>query len=45
MNAKTLGTIQLLGGLYALWQGWGSWATVALAVVIIIMAFHHFMEK
>lgn len=45
VSAKTLGAVQLIGGLLALWLGWGDWAVVVLALVLVVMAVHHFMEK
>ncbi len=45
MNPKTIGAIQLIGGLVAGWLGWGDWAVVVLAAVFVLMSVHHFMEK
>lgn len=47
MNPKTLGAIQLIGGLVAGWFGWqnSDWGVLTVAIVLLLMAMHHFMEK
>ncbi len=47
MDAKTLGWIQLIGALVAGWFGWqaGRWDSLVLALVFLIMAYHHLTEK
>ncbi len=47
MDTKILGAIQLIGGLIGLYSWWSGkdWALPVFAVVFIILAIHHFMEK
>ena len=47
MDPKILGAIQLLGGLIGLYAWWSAkdWAIPVFAIVFIILAIHHFMEK
>jgi len=47
LEPKTLGWIQLIGALLAGWFGWQGqrWDSVVLAVVFLIMAYHHLTER
>lgn len=47
MDAKALGVIQLIGAVIAGYFGIQNkdWGVLALAIVVLIMAHHHFTEK
>ncbi len=47
MKPITLAWVQLIGALLAGWFGWQGkdWGVLVLALVLVIMAVHHFMEK
>jgi len=47
MDSKTLGTVQLVGAVIAGWIGYQNmrWDSIVLALVFVISAIHHYMEK
>lgn len=47
MDSKTLGTVQLIGGIIAGWIGYQNmrWDSITLAAVLVVTAIHHYMEK
>ena len=36
IDDKTLGWVKIIGAIVAGWLGWGNWAVVVLALVILI---------